>query len=192
MFKKILAANRSEIATRIFRAARELNIDPVGIYSEEDRLTLHRFNTSEAHLVGRGKGPIEAYLDIEDIIRVARESGCDAVHPGYGFLSENPDFAERCAAEGITFVGPDAPFTSRRVAIRCSARTEGAGRRNGLDTALGEAIVVVRDHGPGIAKRQRRRALALFQRLENEATQNTKTETLIFITPRILADTLLD
>ncbi|MBT8078054.1 MAG: pyruvate carboxylase [Gammaproteobacteria bacterium] len=121
MFQKILVANRSEIAIRIFRAARELDIDTVGIYSQEDRLTLHRFNTSESYLVGRGKKPIDAYLDVEGIIRIAQESGCDAVHPGYGFLSENPEFAEQCAVAGITFIGP-SPGVMRRLGNKVEAR----------------------------------------------------------------------
>ncbi len=121
MFNKILVANRSEIAIRVFRAARELHIPSVGIYSAEDRLTLHRFNTRESYRVGEGKGPIEAYLDMDDIIRVAKESGADAVHPGYGFLSENPDFANLCAESGITFIGP-SPEIMRRLGNKVEAR----------------------------------------------------------------------
>ena len=108
MFKKILVANRSEIAIRVFRAASELRIPSVGIYSAEDRLTLHRFKTQEAYQVGKGMGPIEAYLDKESIIRIAKQSGADAIHPGYGFLSENPEFARLCKESGITFIGPSA------------------------------------------------------------------------------------
>ena len=107
MFNKILVANRSEIAIRVFRAARELHIPSVGIYSAEDRLTLHRFNTRESYRVGEGKGPIEAYLDMDDIVRIAKRSGADAIHPGYGFLSERADFAGACASAGIRFIGPD-------------------------------------------------------------------------------------
>jgi pyruvate carboxylase len=121
MFNKILVANRSEIAIRVFRAAHELHIPSVGIYSAEDRLTLHRFNTRESYRVGEGKGPIEAYLDMEDIIRIARLSGADAIHPGYGFLSENPDFAHRCAESGITFIGPP-PEIMRRLGNKVEAR----------------------------------------------------------------------
>lgn len=104
--KKVLVANRGEIATRIFRACSELNIKTVGIFAEEDTYSVHRFKADEAYLVGEGKKPIDAYLDIEDIIRVAKESGADAIHPGYGFLSENLEFAKRCEEEGIIFVGP--------------------------------------------------------------------------------------
>jgi pyruvate carboxylase len=121
MFNKILVANRSEIAIRVFRAAHELHIPSVGIYAAEDRLTLHRFNTRESYRVGEGKGPIEAYLDMGDIIRIAKLSGADAIHPGYGFLSENPDFAHRCAESGITFIGPP-PEIMRRLGNKVEAR----------------------------------------------------------------------
>ena len=121
MFNKILVANRSEIAIRVFRAARELHIPSVGIYSAEDRLTLHRFSTRESYQVGKGKGPIEAYLDMEDIIRIAQSCGADAVHPGYGLLSENPEFASLCAESGITFIGP-TPETMRRLGNKVEAR----------------------------------------------------------------------
>ncbi|MFL2099388.1 pyruvate carboxylase [Desemzia sp. FAM 24101] len=104
--KKVLVANRGEIAIRIFRALTELQIDTVGIYAQEDEKSVHRFKADEAYLVGKGKKPIEAYLDIEDIIRIAKESGAEAIHPGYGFLSENIDFARRCEEEGIIFIGP--------------------------------------------------------------------------------------
>src|SRR5579863_5750761 len=103
---KLLAANRSEIAIRVFRAATELGLRTVGIYSKEDRLGLHRFKADEAYLVGEGKGPVEAYLDIAGIVALAKERGVDAIHPGYGFLSENPAFARACEAAGIVFVGP--------------------------------------------------------------------------------------
>lgn len=106
-FKKVLAANRGEIAIRIFRACTELNIRTVAIYSEEDRTSLHRFKADEAYLVGEGKGPIEAYLDIEGIIEIAKRHDVDAIHPGYGFLAENAEFARRCREEGIVFIGPD-------------------------------------------------------------------------------------
>ena len=104
--KKLLAANRSEIAIRIFRAATELGLRTVAIYSEEDRLALHRFKADEAYQVGAGKGPVQAYLDIDGIIALAKEHDVDAIHPGYGFLSENPAFARACEKAGITFVGP--------------------------------------------------------------------------------------
>ncbi len=118
---KLLVVNRSEIAIRIMRAASELGIQPVGIYSDEDRLTLHRFSAPEAYPVGQGNKPIDAYLDIDDVIRIAKEANCQAVHPGYGFLSENPDFAERCAENGITFVGP-SPEVMRQLGNKVAAR----------------------------------------------------------------------
>jgi pyruvate carboxylase len=107
---KLLAANRSEIAIRIFRAATELGLRTVALYSEEDRLALHRFKADEAYQVGAGKGPVEAYLDIAGIIALAKQKGVDAIHPGYGFLSENPAFARACEKARITFVGPPPPL----------------------------------------------------------------------------------
>jgi pyruvate carboxylase len=104
--KKLLVANRSEIAIRVFRAATELGLRTVAIYSQEDRLGVHRFKADEAYLVGRGKGPVAAYLDIEGIVALAREKEVELIHPGYGFLAENADFARACATVGITFIGP--------------------------------------------------------------------------------------
>jgi len=104
--QKLLAANRSEIAIRIFRAANELGLRTVAVYSKEDRLALHRFKADEAYQVGDGKGPVEAYLDIAGIVAMAKAKGVDAIHPGYGFLSENPALARACGKAGITFVGP--------------------------------------------------------------------------------------
>src|SRR6184192_4430195 len=104
--RKLLAANRSEIAIRIFRAANELGLRTVAVYSNEDRLSLHRFKADEAYLIGKGKGPVEAYLDIAGIVAVAKSKGVDAIHPGYGFLSENAAFARACDKAGITFIGP--------------------------------------------------------------------------------------
>lgn len=103
---KVLVANRGEIAIRVFRACSELGIRTVAIYSKEDILSLHRNRADEAYLVGEGKKPVDAYLDIEDIIRIAKEHGVDAIHPGYGFLAENAEFARRCEEEGIIFIGP--------------------------------------------------------------------------------------
>lgn len=105
-FKRILVANRGEIAIRIFRAARELGIRSVAIYSEEDRLSLFRTKADESYLIGKGKSPLDAYLDIDEIISLAKKKGVDAIHPGYGFLSENPEFARKCEEEGIAFIGP--------------------------------------------------------------------------------------
>lgn len=106
-FKKLLAANRSEIAIRIFRAATELGLRTVAVYAQEDRLSIHRFKADEAYLVGEGKGPVGAYLDIEGTIALAKEKEIDLIHPGYGFLSENAAFARACEKAGIVFVGPN-------------------------------------------------------------------------------------
>jgi len=105
--RKVLVANRGEIAIRVFRACTELGIRTVAIYSKEDAGSYHRYKADEAYLVGEGKKPIEAYLDIEGIIEIAKAHGVDAIHPGYGFLSENIQFAKRCREEGIIFIGPN-------------------------------------------------------------------------------------
>ncbi|NJO36409.1 MAG: pyruvate carboxylase, partial [Rhizobiales bacterium] len=120
-FEKLLVANRGEIAIRVLRAANELGKRTVAIYAEEDKLSLHRFKSDEAYQVGEGLGPVKAYLDIPDIIRIARIAGADALHPGYGLLSENPDLAEACAAAGIAFIGP-RPETMRLLGDKVSAR----------------------------------------------------------------------
>src|SRR5215471_11041423 len=106
--RKLLVANRSEIAIRVFRTATELGIRTVAIYSQEDRFALHRFKADEAYRVGKAGEPIRAYLDIDGIVALAREHEIDAIHPGYGFLSENPAFARACREAGLIFVGPRA------------------------------------------------------------------------------------
>lgn len=108
MSKKLLALNRGEIAIRILRAANELGMRTVAVFSQEDRLSLHRFKADEAYLIGEGKGPVEAYLDAEGIVALAKERQVDFIHPGYGFLSENPALPRACEKAGITFVGPSA------------------------------------------------------------------------------------
>jgi pyruvate carboxylase len=118
---KLLVANRSEIAIRVFRAAAELGIRTVAVYAEEDKLSLHRFKADEAYQVGRGLGPLEAYLSIPEVMRVAKDAGVDAIHPGYGFLSESPEFADACGEAGILFVGPSAD-TMRRLGNKVAAR----------------------------------------------------------------------
>ena len=105
-FTKLMAANRSEIAVRIFRAATDLGLRTVAIYAKEDRFSIHRFKADEAYQVGAGKGPVAAYLDIAGIVTIAKDTGVQAIHPGYGFLSENAEFARACARAGITFIGP--------------------------------------------------------------------------------------
>ena len=125
--KKILVANRSEIAIRVFRAANELDIRTVAVWAEEDKLALHRFKADESYRIGRGThldkdlGPIESYLSIPEIIRVAKLSGADAIHPGYGLLSESPEFVDAVTEAGITFIGPTAE-TMRRLGNKVSAR----------------------------------------------------------------------
>src|ERR1700733_1121886 len=109
--QKLLALNRGEIAIRIMRAATELGLKTVAIYSKEDRLSLHRFKADEAYQIGEGKGPIEAYLDVDGIVALAKEKGVDAIHPGYGFLSENPALPRACEKAGTTFVGPSEEHT---------------------------------------------------------------------------------
>jgi pyruvate carboxylase len=120
-FQKILIANRGEIAIRVMRAANELGKRTVAVFAEEDKLSLHRFKADEAYRIGEGLGPVSAYLSIDEIIRVARMSGADAIHPGYGLLSENPDLVDACTKAGITFIGPRAE-TMRKLGDKASAR----------------------------------------------------------------------
>ncbi|NMM44834.1 pyruvate carboxylase [Rhodospirillaceae bacterium KN72] len=118
---KLLVANRSEIAIRVMRAATELGIGTVAVYAEEDKLSLHRFKADESYRIGEGNGPVKAYLNIDEVIRAAKKAGATLIHPGYGFLSENPDFAEACAKAGITFIGPP-PSVMRALGNKVSAR----------------------------------------------------------------------
>ena len=112
-FKRVLVANRGEIAIRIFRACHELGIRTVAIYSNEDKYSLFKTKADEAYLIGENKSPVEAYLNIEEIISLALKKGVDAIHPGYGFLSENPEFAKKCAEAGIEFIGPTAEMMDK-------------------------------------------------------------------------------
>ncbi len=152
-FRKIMAANRGEIAIRIFRAATELGIRTVAIYSEEDKLSLHRYKADEAYLVGKGKSPIDAYLGIDEIIALAKHMEVDAIHPGYGFLSENPAFAEQCEEAGIAFIGPTAEMQRRlgnKVAGRKVAVAAGVPVVPGTEEPIGqeeEALIFARQHG---------------------------------------------
>ena len=145
---RILVANRSEIAIRVFRAATELNIGTVAIYAEEDKLSLHRFKADEAYLVGRGPhldrplGPIESYLSISKIFRVAKQAQVDAIHPGYGFLSESPEFAEACHASDLIFIGP-SPKTLRTLGNKIDARN--------LAISIGVPVMHASDPLPGDA-----------------------------------------
>ena len=119
--RSILIANRSEIAIRVMRAASEMRIRTVAIYSQQDRQALHRFKADESYMVGEGQKPLAAYLDGEDILRIARHAGADAIHPGYGFLSENPDFADAVIAAGIRWIGP-SPEVMRTLGNKVAAR----------------------------------------------------------------------
>ena len=146
---KVLVANRGEIAIRIFRACTELNITTVAVYSKEDSSALHRYKADESYLIGEDKSPIDAYLDIENVIRLAKEVNVDAIHPGYGFLAENIDFAKRCEEEGIIFIGPTSKHLSMfgdKVTARTVATDAGLPIIPGTDgpvTSLDE----VRDFG---------------------------------------------
>ena len=104
--KKVLVANRGEIAIRIFRACTEINVKTVGIYTFEDRYSLHRYKADESYQIGEDNQPLKPYLNIDAIIEVALENNVDAIHPGYGFLSENANFAQKCEDKGIIFIGP--------------------------------------------------------------------------------------
>jgi len=120
--RKLLVANRSEIAIRVFRTCNEMGITTVGIYSNEDKLALHRYKCDEAYLVGNGKGPVQAYLQMDEIIQLALDKGCDAIHPGYGFMSENREFAGKVIKAGLIWVGPD-PEVMDKVSDKVAART---------------------------------------------------------------------
>lgn len=143
--RKILVANRSEIAIRVFRAANELGLKTVAIWAEEDKLSLHRFKADESYQVGRGShlerdlGPVESYLSIDEIIRVAKLSGADAIHPGYGLLSESPEFVDACHENGLIFIGPKAE-TMRRLGNKVAARN--------LATQVGVPVVPATDPLP--------------------------------------------
>src|SRR5690606_24549502 len=120
--KKLLVANRSEIAIRVFRTATELGLRTVAIYTHEDRYALHRFKADEAYEIGKAGEPLKAYLDIDGIVALAKQYDVDAIHPGYGLLSQNPDFAAACHDAGIVFVGPSADLL-RQLGDQTSART---------------------------------------------------------------------
>lgn len=135
-FKRVLVANRGEIAIRVIRACHELGIRTVAIYSEEDKLSLFRTKASESYQIGEGKGPLEAYLNIDEIIRLALKKGADAIHPGYGFLSENPEFARKCREVGIEFIGPTAEMMERmgdKIQSKLVAREAGVPVVPGID-----------------------------------------------------------
>ncbi len=148
-----MAANRGEIAIRIFRACTELGISTVALYSEEDKLSLHRYKADEAYLIGKGKSPIDAYLGIDEIIALALKADVDAIHPGYGFLAENAEFAEKCEKAGITFIGPTADMqralgdkvAGRKAAIAASVPVV-PGTEDPIEK-VEEALRFAKDHG---------------------------------------------
>ncbi|MBR2594546.1 MAG: pyruvate carboxylase, partial [Firmicutes bacterium] len=152
-FKRILVANRGEIAIRVFRACRELGIRSVAIYSEEDKNAIFRTIADESYQIGKGKKPVEAYLNIDEIIQVAKAKGVDAIHPGYGFLSENPEFAKKCEAEGIVFIGPSHrmmnalgdKIQSKKVALSVGVPTVPGGEKAAESEE--EAIILAKECG---------------------------------------------
>ena len=138
-FKKVLVANRGEIAIRIIRACRELGIRTVAIYSEEDKGSLFRTKAHEAYEIGKGQSPIDAYLDIDEIIKLAKSKGCDAIHPGYGFLAENAAFAEACEDNGIAFIGPTHEMMNKlgdKIQSKIVAESVGVPTIPGVDKAI--------------------------------------------------------
>jgi pyruvate carboxylase len=163
--EKLLVANRSEIAIRVFRAATELGLRTVAIYAEEDRFSMHRFKADESYIVGSGKGPVGAYLDIESVVRTAHDHGVRYIHPGYGFLSENPEFASACAEAGLVFVGPRPELLALmgdKVAARAKAHACGVStlpgtpkpvrdRTRALESAkkIGFPLIIKAAHGGG-------------------------------------------
>ncbi|XP_054715064.1 pyruvate carboxylase, mitochondrial-like [Uloborus diversus] len=151
--KKILVANRGEIAIRVFRACTELGIRSVAVYSEQDKMHMHRQKADESYLIGKGLPPVEAYLNIAEIIKIAQENGIDAIHPGYGFLSERADFAQACIAAGIRFIGP-SPVVMEKMGDKVSARKSAIAADvkvvPGTDKAIidiNEAANFVKEHG---------------------------------------------
>jgi len=165
MINKLLVANRSEIAIRVFRAASELGIRTVAIYAHEDRFSVHRFKADEAYMLNQSKGPVGAYLDIDGIIALAVSKGVDAIHPGYGFLSENPEFARACAEAGMTFVGPRPELLDQmgdKTAARALAQKAGvptlpgtkdaiSDNKTAIETArmIGFPLIIKAAHGGG-------------------------------------------
>ena len=163
MFAKVLVANRGEIAVRAFRAAYELGAQTVAVFPYEDRNAIHRIKADEAYQIGERGHPVRAYLDINEIIRAAKESGADAIYPGYGFLSENPDLARACAEAGITFIGPPADvleLAGNKVRALAAARAAGMPTLE-VDAAVGRPGRADGGRGgdrlPGLRQGRRRR-----------------------------------
>ena len=146
---KLLVANRGEIAVRILRACNELEIRTVAVYTYEDRYSLHRYKADEAYQIGKDDNPLKPYLDIDAIIAIAKDAGAEAIHPGYGFLSENFEFAKRCRENGIIFVGPDPEVMqqlgdkvmAKNIATKCNVPQIESSRETltDLDIAANEA-----------------------------------------------------
>src|SRR5437899_2677065 len=137
--KKLMAANRSEIAIRVFRSTHELGVRTVAIYAHEDRFALHRFKADEAYQVGNPGQPLRAYLDIDNIVALAKQHDVDAIHPGYGFLSENPAFARACRDAGLIFVGPP-PEAMEEMGEKTRARRKVSGAGVPIVPGLTEPI----------------------------------------------------
>ncbi len=185
--KRLLVANRSEIAIRVFRSAHELGIRTVGIYTHEDRYTLHRFKADEAYQIGRPGEPIRSYLDIDAIITLAKLHHIDAIHPGYGFLSENEGFAQACADAGIIFVGPRVEtlqqlgdkISARKIAKQADVPVLGGSSQPirsaaaGLKTAekLGLPVIIKAAHGGGGRGRLCRSLRASSERIADRVRQ---------------------
>ena len=205
--KKVLCANRGEIAIRVFRACNELGIRTVAIYSEEDRVHEHRHKADEAYLVGRGKRPVEAYLGVEEILDVAQRAGADAIHPGYGFLSENPQLGRACAARGVRFVGPTAEvlalmgdkIVARNVAVKAGVPVvpgialEGSGRAvqsraREFFNAQGPVLVKAAHGGGGRGMRVVRHA----SRLEDAIAESRSESRLAFGSDVVFLEKYLD
>ena len=152
-FKRVLVANRGEIAIRIFRACEELGIRTVAIYSNEDKFSLFRTKADESYLIGKNKGPVEAYLNIDEIISLAIKKGVDAIHPGYGFLSENSEFANKCREAGIEFIGPTGDIIEKlgdKIQSKIVARKAGVKTIPGVEKAITseeEAFKIARECG---------------------------------------------
>ncbi|WP_368292859.1 pyruvate carboxylase [Dehalobacter sp. TBBPA1] len=152
-FNKVLVANRGEIAIRVFRACKELGIRTVAIYSEEDKYALFRAKADESYLIGEKKKPIEVYLSIGEIINLALKKGVDAIHPGYGFLSENPEFAEKCEEAGIVYIGPSVHTLENlgdKIKSKLLAQSVGVPVIPGVDkpmTSVDEAVIFAEKYG---------------------------------------------
>src|SRR5437868_3643966 len=144
--RSVLVANRGEIAIRIFRACAELGIRTLGIYSQEDKTALHRYKADETYLVGQDRAPLQAYLDIDEILTIAKRHGADAIHPGYGFRAESPELARACEAAGMVFIGPPAALLEQmgdKVAARQTAQSLGVPVIPGTPEPLADASAAV-------------------------------------------------